>query len=141
MKMPPTGPGLEKLIAGLSDPAAYPHPVQRVEVHQTHISCVFLTGEYAYKIKKPVQFGFLDYRALDQRRAFCEEEVRLNRRLCPDLYLGVQPVVRDQAGFHLGGDGAPVEWAVQMRQFRSEEMLSSRLERGSVSNEDARLIA
>ena len=72
-----------ELIDGLSVPSAYPQPVDSVEVHQTHISLVFLAGPLAYKIKKPVDLGFLDYTTLERRRHFCEEEVRLNRRLAP----------------------------------------------------------
>jgi len=140
MKLPQSSTRLEELITGLTSPAAYPHAVQPVKVVQTHISCVFLTGEYAYKIKKPVDFGFLDYRTLEQRRACCEEEVRLNRRLCPDLYLGILPIVQDRSGLHVGGEGVPIEWAVQMRQFHPDETLSSRLERGEGTIADIRRI-
>jgi uncharacterized protein len=77
------------LVAALREPAVYPHPVDRVELVETHISWVFLAGERVYKIKKPVDLGFLDFRTLRQRRHFCQEEVRLNRRLAPDTYLGV----------------------------------------------------
>ena len=76
-----------QLIQHLSLPAAYPHPVDAVELHQTHISAVFLAGPYAYKVKKPLDLGFLDFTQLDRRRHFCEEEVRLNRRLAPDVYV------------------------------------------------------
>src|SRR5207248_9733677 len=76
----------------LADPAAYPHPAGPVEVRQTHISAVFLAGPFAYKLKKPVALGFLDFSTPDRRRHFCEEEVRLNRRLAPHVYLGVVPV-------------------------------------------------
>ena len=85
---------LVPLIKALSDTAAYANPVEKVEVRHTHISVVFLAGPFAYKIKKPVKLGFLDFSALDKRRHFCEEEVRLNRRLAPDVYLGVVPVSR-----------------------------------------------
>ncbi len=80
------------LVAALRDPARYPHPVRRVELLQTHISWVLLTGSYAYKIKKPVNLGFLDFTTLAARRHFCEEELRLNRRLAPDIYLDVVPI-------------------------------------------------
>ena len=85
---------LARLITGLSDPAAYPHSIgaEAVEVRQTHISAVFLAGPYAYKVKKPLDLGFLDFSTLERRRHFCEEEVRLNRRLAPSVYLGVVPV-------------------------------------------------
>ena len=75
------------LFAALSNPACYPHPVSGVRVLETHISWILLTGEYAYKIKKPVYLGFLDFSTLGLRRHYCEEELRLNRRLAPELYL------------------------------------------------------
>ena len=85
---------LTELIEPLSDPAAYDHPVGLVEVRHTHISVVFLAGGLVYKVKKPVNLGFLNFSTLDKRRYFCEEEVRLNRRLAPTVYLGVVPVTR-----------------------------------------------
>src|SRR6266446_8330807 len=102
-----------RLIAHLSDPAAYPHPVDRVVVRQTHISVVFLAGPFAYKVKKPVALGFLDFSTLTRRRHFCEEEVRLNRRLAPHVYLGVVPVTRRGEDVVMEGTGAAVEWAVK----------------------------
>ena len=134
-------PGIERLIADLSEPTAYPHPVQAIRVVQTHISCVFLTGEYAYKIKKPVDFGFLDYRTLQSRRVFCEQELTLNRRLCPDLYLNLTPVTEKNGQFVFGGVGEPVEWAVRMRQLREEDMLSARLQAGTVGVPEIERIA
>ena len=98
---------LPRLIAALADPAAYPRSaaVDGVEVHQTHISVVFLAGRHVYKIKKPVVLGFLDYGILEQRRRCCEQEVRLNRRLAPSVYLGVVAVTaRCQRTAH-GGAG------------------------------------
>src|SRR3954452_3756458 len=85
---------LTALIAALSDASAYAPVVDVVEVRQTHISVVFLAGPYAYKIKKPLDLGFLDYSTPERRRHFCEREVSLNRRLAPSVYLGVVPVVR-----------------------------------------------
>lgn len=82
------------LIESLSYPTAYPYPVDAVEVRQTHISAVFLAGPYVYKIKKPVSPGFLDFSTLEKRLHFCQEEVRLNRRLAPHVYLGVVAVVQ-----------------------------------------------
>jgi aminoglycoside phosphotransferase family enzyme len=75
-------------IEALLSPSVYAHPVDRVELVQTHISYAFITGEYAYKVKKPVNMGFLDYSTLEKRKLYCGEEVRLNRRLCPEAYLG-----------------------------------------------------
>src|SRR5437868_5964529 len=84
-----------RLIEALSNAAAYPCPVAAVDVRQTHISVVFLAGPFVYKIKKPVRPGFLDFSNLDKRRHFCEEEVRLNRRLAPQVYLGVIPILSE----------------------------------------------
>jgi hypothetical protein len=81
-----------ELVAALRDPARYPHPAEAVELIETHISWVFLAGEYAYKVKKPVNLGFLDFSTLQARRFYCEEELRLNRRTAPELYLGVVPI-------------------------------------------------
>ena len=77
------------LVESLLRPAAYPYPVKNIELLQTHISWVFLTGEFTYKVKKPVSFGFVDFSTLERRRFFCDEELRLNRRLAPELYLDV----------------------------------------------------
>src|SRR6185295_13529930 len=96
---------ISSLIADLSAPPAYPFPVTEVQVLQTHISVVFLNGDFAYKIKKPVKLPFLDFSTLDLRRHFCQEEVRLNRRLAPDVYRGVVPVIRDGARVMFEGDG------------------------------------
>src|SRR5262245_32048475 len=105
---------LAELIHDLARPHAYPGAVDGVVVRQTHISVVFLAGDHAYKIKKPVEMGFLDFRALEQRRHFCDEEVRLNRRLAPSVYLGVVPVTRQNGVLTLEGAGDVVEWAVKM---------------------------
>src|SRR5713226_1506542 len=114
---------LSRLIEGLSEPAAYPLPIANVEVRQTHISVIFLAGPYAYKIKKPVQFGFLDFGTLEKRHHFCEEEVRLNRRLAPEIYLGVVPVTTSGTGLQMEGHGEPVEWAVKMQRLPEEATL------------------
>ncbi len=99
---------------------------------QTHISVVFLAGERAYKVKKPVDLGFLDFTTLKLRRIDCEEEVRLNRRLAPSVYLGVVPIVRRRGGLKVGGDGPAIEYAVEMRRLPDEATLRSRLGRGKL---------
>src|SRR5262245_46788722 len=116
-----------ELLASLSKPTAYPFAVDTVEVHQTHISMVFLAGAFAYKIKKLVQLGFLDFSTLERRKRFCEEEIRLNRRLAPHVYLGVVPVTRHGNALRFEGDGPAVEWAVKMRRLPPEATLESRL--------------
>ncbi len=140
---------LATLIDALSDPAAYPHAVEKVVVCQTHISVVFLAGLCAYKIKKPVNLTFLDFRTLERRRHFCEEEVRLNRRLAPHVYTGVVPIVRIQPHppsplsgsemgatggevIHVEGAGEIVEWAVKMERLPEQATLQKRLLRGEI---------
>lgn len=125
------------LIERLAAPACYPHPVVPVRVIETHISWVLLTGEFAYKIKKPLDLGFLDFATLDKRLAACREEVRLNRRLAPDIYLDVVPVTGTPQAPRMGGAGAAFEYAVKMRQFPAD----ATLDRGAVSAEQIEAIA
>lgn len=124
---------LTQLIKSLSDPAAYPGTFEEVEVRQTHISAVFLVGPYVYKLKKPVEFGFLDFSTLAKRRHYCDEEVRLNRRLAPDVYLGVVQVTCDDRGVRVEGGGEIVDWAVKMRRLPDNARLQDRLQKGQVS--------
>ncbi|NEX12484.1 MAG: hypothetical protein C1942_07330 [Prosthecochloris sp.] len=105
------------LFTALQNPGSYPHDVTSVTVVETHISMVFLTGIYAYKVKKPVDLGFLDFSTLERRKQFCLEELRLNRRLCPDLYLDVVPITEDNGLITVGGKGNILEYAVQMLEF------------------------
>ena len=107
----------------------------RVRLVETHISFVLLTGEYAYKIKKAVELGFLDFRTLGSRQRFCEEELRLNRRLAPALYLDVVPITGSVSTPMLDGPGPILEYAVRMREFPQEALLCSLLERGVLTPE------
>lgn len=119
------------LVAALLQSSAYPEPSARVELVQTHISWVFLTERYVYKVKRPVDFGFADFTTLERRRHFCEEEVRLNRRLAPDLYLGVVPIAREPADrIAVEGRGETVEYAVKMLRLPADRMLDALLRRG-----------
>jgi aminoglycoside phosphotransferase family enzyme/predicted kinase len=117
-------------------PAAYPHRCDSIELIETHISWVLLTGEFAYKIKKPVDFGFLDFSTLALRRRYCEEEVRLNRRFAESLYLDVVPVTRIDGSACIGGGGEPIEYAVRMRQFPAEMQLDRLLAAGKLTAGD-----
>ncbi len=109
---------MEDLVRALLDPRAWPWPVKQVEHIETHISHLFLAGEYACKVKKPVNLGFLDFSTLEKRRFFCDEELRLNRRTAPELYLERVAIVRDpETGYRVAGEGEPVEHAVKMRRF------------------------
>ncbi|MDD2914209.1 MAG: AAA family ATPase [Gallionella sp.] len=123
------------LIRALLDAACYGHPVAQVELIETHISWVLLAGEYAYKIKKPVNLGFLDFSTLELRRHNCAEEVRLNRRLAEQLYLGVVAITGSSDAPHLGdavnGQNA-IEYAVKMRCFPHDATLDHLDERGEL---------
>ena len=125
---------LPPLIEALLKAECYPHPVARIELVETHISWVLLTGQYAYKIKKPVDLGFLDFSTLDKRRHFCEEELRLNRRLAPQIYLEVVPVTGNADSPRLGGAGEAIEYAVKMRQFAQDMQLDRVLARGDLTS-------
>jgi len=133
------------LIAALMRAEAYDHPVRDIRLIETHISWVILTGDYVYKIKKPVNLGFLDFSTLAQRRHCCMEEVRLNRRLAPALYLGVVTVTGTPEQPRLGGVGAAIEYAVRMAQFpqqaQFDRMLGSGLLAARHIDAVARLIA
>lgn len=123
-------------IDDLLDAAAYPHRVADIQVKESHVSWVVLTGSFAYKIKKPVHYDFTDASTLDRRRFLCDEELRLNRRFAPDLYQGVVAITRDNGRLSVGGPGEPLEYAVKMRQFEPSQELAERLARGDVTVED-----
>ena len=125
---------LPPLIQAMLDPGFYPHPVREpIQLVQTHISYIFLTGNYAYKVKKPLDFGFLNFTTLERRRYFCQEELRLNQRGAPGLYLQVLPIVQAEGRFQLDGSGEPVEYTLKMRQFPQEQLFSNLLERGELT--------
>jgi aminoglycoside phosphotransferase family enzyme/predicted kinase len=121
-----------KLIDALQNPDCYPHPVRQVSQRETHISWVLLTGQYVYKIKKPVSFTFVDFSTLKKRRWFCEEEIRLNRRLAPQLYLGVVPITGTPSYPQMDGEGVPFEFAVKMNQFLPDHELHNLIRTGVI---------
>lgn len=123
----------QALIAALQNPALYPHPVEQFQVIETHISWVILTGPFAYKIKKPVNFGFLDFTELSAREHFCKEELRLNQRLTQGLYLDVLPISGSLEAPQLGGSGAAIEYVLKMRQFPQSQLLSDVQARGELT--------
>lgn len=114
------------LIASMQDPQVYDHAADDIELIETHISFVLLAGEYAYKIKKPLNLGFLDFSTLDKRRFFCQEELRLNHRTAPQIYRDVVPITGNAEHPHLGGDAEVIEYAVKMRRF-SQDALADHL--------------
>lgn len=128
-----------EVVRAMADPAFYPAPPASVERRESHISRVFMTDEMAYKIKRSVTFPFLDYGTLARRRGMCEAEVSLNRRLAPDIYVGVRAIVRRGHILALGEDGeeeGAVEWAVEMRRFPEERTMKAALEAGTLGRED-----
>ncbi len=128
-----TETNLPALIAQMLQPGFYPHGVtEPIQLIQTHISYVLLTGDYAYKLKKPANFGFLDFSTLEKRKHFCEEELRLNQRGAGELYLEVIPVTCAGEEYHLGGTGETVEYAIKMRQFPQESLFSELFAAGNL---------
>jgi len=129
----------EKMLEALQNPAAYPEQTSNVKLVQTHISWVFICDEFVYKLKKPVNFGFLDFSTLEKRKHYCHQEVELNRRLAKDVYLGVSPVVFDGDRYRILDvleDGETVEYAVKMRVIPNEILLKNRFEMGALTKED-----
>jgi uncharacterized protein len=125
---------LPALIEQMLQPGFYPHAVtEPIQLVQTHISYVLLTGNYAYKLKKPANFGFLDFFTLEKRQHFCQEELRLNQRGAAELYLEVLPVTQVGEQYHLDGIGEPVEYVLKMRQFPQESLFSKLFEQGKLN--------
>ena len=142
---------LQYKIEDLLKPEAYPRKPRKIELIQTQMSFIFLTGDYVYKVKKPVNLGYLDYTTLEKRYFFCHQELKLNRRLCPDAYLAVVPITMSLRGAsepkprvkrrgrsnlpHIEGKGDVIEYAVKMRQLPGERMMDVLLPRGKVTKE------
>ena len=126
---------LPELIQVLLAPKIYPDATEGVELVQTQMSFVFLAGDYVYKVKKPVNLGYLDYTTLDKRRFYCQREVELNRRLCPDAYLGVVTISRHKGSISLEGQGKAIEYAVKMRRLPQEAMMDALLSKDKVSTQ------
>ena len=119
----------------LKNPKLYGSDVETVKILQTHISFVALTGIYAYKVKKPVDFGFLDFSSLEKRKYYCDEELRLNRRLCPEIYLDVVPITQKGENIQLGGQGEVVEYAVKMKEFPQNHIMTNLLQKGKIKED------
>ena len=120
----------------LHSATSYPEAPPQVEVRETHISWVFLAGRFAYKLKKPVQFDFLDFSTVELRKKYCEEELQLNRRFSPDVYLGVLPICQTMGGkLKLGGEGRPIDWVVKMRRLDDRRTLAAHIARRDLTND------
>ena len=124
---------MSPMIQDLLNPAALPDKTENVDLVQTHISLVFVADEYVYKIKKPVDFGFLDFTTLEKRRHYCHQEVRLNQRLAENVYLGVLPVTFDGKSYKIGlSQGETVEYAVKMKRIPEDRLMRSLFFRGEL---------
>jgi uncharacterized protein len=131
----------ERLIAFLESPQSYPHSPAEVRVIQTHISWVFIASPFVFKVKKPMDLGFLDFSTLEKRRHFCQREVELNRRLCPEIYLSVVPIYETASGFSFDADGQIAEYAVKMRELPHGFFLNELLEKDRAGKKEiARVI-
>jgi len=128
-------PQLPEVVQALLEVRAYPETPQGVEMAQTQMSFVFLVDDYVYKVKKPVNLGYLDYSTLDKRHFYCQREVELNQRLCPEVYLGVVPITQDKGDILIGGQGKVIEYAVKMRRLPQEAMMDVLLTSNRVSPE------
>jgi len=124
-----------KLINALREPGPYPHEVDPIRVLETHISWILLTGAHAYKLKKPLDLGFLDFRELESRRYYCEEELRLNRRLAGSIYEAVVPITGTQSDPVIDGSGPAIEYALRMRQFDPAQTLDKLCDRDELTPE------
>jgi aminoglycoside phosphotransferase family enzyme len=126
---------VSSLQKALLNPEIYPDRPAVIKFMETHISLLFLTGHHVYKVKKPVDFGFLDFTSLEKRKFFCEQEVKLNRRLSPTIYLGIIRITKEGDRIHLEGKGEPVEYAVKMKQIPEEKLMDKLLEKRQVTPE------
>jgi len=130
----------KQVVKALLKPDAYPEETDKIELIQTHISFVFLTNNHVYKVKKAVNFGFLDFSTLDKRRFFCEKELELNRRICPEIYLEVVPINKSN-GIKVKGSGETVEYALKMKRLPQEKIMTILLNEGKVNKTTINAIA
>lgn len=126
---------MPSIVEDLQEPEAYPEEVSEVELVQTHISFVFLTDKLVYKVKKPVNFGFLDFSTLEKRKYYCEQEVKLNSRLSPEYYLDVIPVVERNGKLRFWGEGELVDYAVRMKKLPMDRQMKYLLQKGELTDE------
>lgn len=132
---------LEEKVRFLSRPHTYGPDVERVELRETHMSWVFLTARHVYKLKKPITYSHLDFSTVESRRRNCELELRLNRRLAKDVYLGIVPLRHDTSGLNLDGAGEIVDWLVHMKRLPEADMLDQRINERRLSRTDIEKLA
>jgi len=128
------------MIDDLMKSSAYPEDLGNITLTQTHISNVFIGDKFVYKIKKPVNFGFLDFSTLEKRKYYCDKEVDLNSRFSNDVYLGVYPVTFDGEKYSIKGDGDIVDYAVKMRRLSDDDLLKTRFKNDNITSEDIKKI-
>jgi len=139
---PNTEVPLDRKLQFLSRSEAYPDRPRHVEAIETHMSWVFLTDSYAYKLKKPVRYDFLDFSSIEARLYDSAEEIRLNARLAPHIYLGILPLTRDAAGsLKIDGEGETVDWLVKMRRLPIDHILDHAIKQGTVETTDVKRAA
>jgi aminoglycoside phosphotransferase family enzyme len=142
MSRPETLPDQQAKIAFLRQPRAYPEKPARVETIETHMSWVFLTPRHAFKLKKPVRYDYLDFSTVAARQANCEEELRLNQRLAPGVYIDVLPLALDSDGvMRLGGRGEIIDWLVVMRRLPAARMLDHLIRTRALEPADTHAVA
>ena len=132
---------VKKVVTALSNKEAYPEEVKSVDVIHTAVSCIFLTGSHAYKINKPLNLGFLDYSSLEKRKEILYKELELNSILCPGLYKEVLPITENKGEVKLAGNGEVIEYALKMKEFPQEGILSNLLKKNKVTKEDLAKVA
>jgi aminoglycoside phosphotransferase family enzyme len=130
----------KQVIEALANPEAYDEEVDQIEFKQTHISYVFLTKNFVYKVKKAVNFGFLDFSTLEKRHFFCEKELELNKRLCGDMYLEVVPISKSNI-IRISGKGRIIEYAVKMKRIPEENIMTRLLEKGKIDKKTIKKMA
>lgn len=129
-----------KIEKALLNPQTYPFQTKKIDLIQTHISWVFLTEKYAFKVKKPVNFGFLDFSTIEKRKYYCQRELKLNQRLCPEIYLKVLPITKSDR-IIVGGKGKIIDWALMMKKFPQEKILSESLKKKNLSQSSLKKLA
>jgi aminoglycoside phosphotransferase family enzyme len=118
----------KQIVDALLQSKAYPDSPGKIELIQTHISFVFLTDKYVYKMKKSVNFGFLDFSTLDKRKLYCEKELELNRRLCPSIYLEVLPITRLGNTIKIKGGGEIIDYTLKMKRLPQDRIMTQLLQ-------------
>ena len=127
---------MQSMIEDLLNPASLPDPTKNITLIQTHISLVFVADDFVYKVKKPANFGFLDFSSIEKRHHFCQQEVILNKRLTEGIYLGVMPVVYDGHRYSIREDGGEiVDYAVRMKRISDNKLMLSIFNRGELTTD------